>query len=210
MSVSAVHILHVLQKNDLKIFRTADVMTLTGLQPSSATHALQRLTKQHLLIKVKRGLWLSEPTQDISAHELLPFLTTPWPAYVSLYSALSQYSVVEEVPHIIYGVTSGRPGKIQTLFGSFHLHHLPDRLMWGYETKRTLHGFVPIAEPEKAFLDLAYLALIPRSGLEMPHKRGRKWKLDAKKLWICAKKFKFKPLENFLKKNMRPHIFVSQ
>lgn len=200
MSVSAANILHAIQENDLKIFRTADLITLTGLQSSAATHALRRLAKERLLTKIKRGLWLREPIRDVSAYELVPFLTAPWPAYVSLYSALSQYSIIEEVPHIIYGVTSGRPGKFQTPLGTFHLHHLPKRLMWGYEIKRTAHGLVPMAEPEKAFLDLAYLALIPRSGLEAPHKRGRKWKLDTKKLWAYAKKFEFKPLKDFLKK----------
>jgi len=198
MSVPAANILRVLYENDLKIFRTADLMTLTGLESSAATHALKRLGSQRLLVKVKRGLWLSEPIRDISAHELVPFLTAPWPAYVSLYSALSQYSIVEEVPHIVYGVTSGRPGKFHTPLGVFHLHHLPGRFMWGYEMKRIARGLVPMAEPEKAFLDLAYLALIPRSGLKAPHKRGRKWNLNTKKLKAYAKKFNFKPLKDFI------------
>ncbi len=174
-------------------------MTLTGLDASAAVHALTRLATQGLLTRVKRGLWLGGAARDVSAFELLPHLTAPWPSYVSLYSALSHYSLVEEVPHIVYGVTSGRPARFQTPLGGVHVHHLPGRLMWGYEMTRTPGGAFPMAEPEKAFLDLVYLSLIPRSRLEAPRTRDGTWRLDGKKLKAYAKKFAFKPLEDFLK-----------
>lgn len=199
MSVSAVGVLRALQKNDLKIFRSADVMTLTGLGAPAAAQALARLAKQGLLTRVKPGLWLGGAARDVSAFELLPHLTAPWPSYVSLYSALSHYSLVEEVPHVVYGVTSGRPARFQTPLGGVAVHHLPGRLMWGYEMIRTPGGAFPMAEPEKAFLDLVYLSLIPRSRLEAPRARGGRWRLDGKKLKAYAKKFAFTPLEIFLK-----------
>ena len=177
-------------------------MTLTGLHPSAATHALNRLSAQGLLTKIKRGLWLTGPARDVSSFELLPFLAAPWPAYVSLYSALSQYSVIEEVPHVVYGVTSGRPAKIKTPLGAFHLHHLPPRLIWGYQAQRTAHGIIHMAEPEKAFLDLIYLSLIPRSPLKAPQKRGRQWNLNPKTLRTYAEKFNFIPLKDFLRKSL--------
>jgi predicted transcriptional regulator of viral defense system len=199
MSLSAVNVLNCIQKSGLRFFRTADLITLTNLSPAAATQSLTRLARQNLLTKIKRGLWLFGEVEDVSANELLPFLTAPWPSYVSLYSALSHYSVVEEVPHITYGVTSGRPLKLKTALGTFHFHHLPKRLIWGYELKRTRNGSIPMAEPEKAFLDLIYLALTPRANLEVPHKRTSKWNLNSKKIWEYAKRFDSKPLTNYLR-----------
>jgi predicted transcriptional regulator of viral defense system len=198
VSVAAVEILRLLQKNDLRVFRTTDIRTLAGLTPAASAHSLRRLARRGLLTKLKRGLWLREPSGDVSPEALVPFLAAPWPAYVSLYSALSYYSVVEEVPHIVYGVTSGRPARFNNPLGAFQFHHLPARLMWGYEVLVQAHAPVLMAEPEKAFLDLIYLSLIPRSGLRPPHKRGRAWKLDIQKARVYAKKFRFKPLEKHL------------
>ena len=204
MSLSAVKILAAIQKNGLRIFRTADVMTLTGLSPGAATHSLTRLSNQNLLTKIMRGVWLFGRIEEVSAYEALPFLTAPWPVYVSLYSALSHSSVVEEVPQIIYGVTPGRPRKLKTVLGSFHIHHLPKELIWGYEIATTPHGSIPMAEPEKAFLDLVYLALTPRSKLEMPQKRGARWNLNPLKIRAYAKKFGSKAMDDYLKKTGFP------
>lgn len=98
------------------------------------------------------------------------------------------------------GSPQGRPAKYKTPLGSFHIHHLPERLIWGYEMKQTGHGSFPMAEPEKAFLDLVYLALTPRSALETPYKRDNRWRLDKTVLKTYAKRFKYEPLVDFLKK----------
>lgn len=73
--------------------------------------------------------------------------------------------------------------------------------MWGYEVRRQGQASYPAAEPEKAFLDLAYLALIPRCPLAFPGKRGKTWGLDVQKLRRYAKRFEFPPLDSWLRKN---------
>jgi len=199
MSPGAMDIVGLLHRHDLRVFSTTDFRTLTGLSPSAATQALRRLAQRELVLRLKRSVWINR-LADVNPHETLPFLTAPWPSYVSLYSALSQYGVVAEIPHVLYGVTSGPPARYKTSIGDFSLHHLPSRLIWGYESRREGRASYLIAEPEKAFLDLVYLALIPRSSLRMPHKRGRRWALDADKLKKYAVRFKFPPLLPALKR----------
>jgi predicted transcriptional regulator of viral defense system len=184
----------------LRVFTTSDLLTLTGLSRSAAAHALRRMASRRLVRRIKRGLWMNDLAQDISPYEIVPHLVAPWPAYVSLYSALADYGVVQEIPQIIYAVTSSRTRRYQTPLGSFHFHHLPARLIWGYEMKQVGRASYPIAEPEKAFLDLAYLALIPRSPLELPHRRSRKWNLDARKLKAYAARFQFPPITASLRR----------
>lgn len=112
MSISATDILDLLRKNELRIFRTTDIATLTGMSASSATHILERLRKQNLLTKNKRGLWVNALSSNINSFEYLPYLTAPWPSYVSLHSALSGLGIIEEIPHVIYGVTAGAARQI--------------------------------------------------------------------------------------------------
>lgn len=198
MRRSAADLLSVIRGHRLRVFTTSDLMTLTGLSRTAAAHALRRVASRQLVRRIKRGLWINGMTEDIAPYELVPHLVAPWPAYVSLYSALAGYGVVQEIPQIIYAVTSSRPRRYRTPLGSFHFHHLPARLIWGYEMKRAGGAAYPIAEPEKAFLDLAYLALIPRSPLELPRGRGKAWNLDRGKLKEYAARFGFPPLIAYL------------
>ncbi len=196
--MSSTEIIRLIRKHGLRIFTTADLLALTGLAPDAATHALGRLAAQELLVKLRRGVWASRVGPDINPYEAVPYLRAPWPAYVSLYSALADYGVVAEVPHVIYGVTCAPPKRYATPLGEFRIHHLPAPLFWGYEMRSSGSGGYPMAEKEKAFLDLAYLALTPRCPLELPHKRRRRWDLDASKVRRYAKRFRFGPLTSWL------------
>lgn len=200
MNLSAAALLKLLTKHELRVFTTADIITLTGLAPAAATKALTRLADEDLVSRIKKGVWVSKLPADLNPYEAVPHLRAPWPAYISLYSALADYGMVEEIPQIVYGVSSAPPKRYRTSIGEFSIHHLPGRLIWGYEIKRQGQANYPVAEPEKAFLDLIYLALIPRSPLALPHRRERKWDLDKEKLRRYAGRFKFEPLTNWLKK----------
>ena len=194
-------IIGLLRDHNLRIFTTADFITLSGLKDANATQALRRLAAQSLLVRIKRGVWVNKLLSDLNPYEAAPFLRAPWPAYISLHSALADYGVVEEIPHLIYAVTSTMPRKYPTPIGEFRFHHLPQRLIWGFDIRQTGAGQYPLAEREKAFLDLIYLALTPRSPLRLPHKRERKWDLDLVKLTAYARRFDYKPLESWLKLN---------
>lgn len=187
-------ILRLIQHNKLSFFTTNDILTLSGQTPPAATQALRRLAANKLITKVKHGIWENNLMENINPFEAIPYFTAPWPSYVSLYSALSDGMVIEEVPHIIYGITAGRAKRIQSPIGTFHIHHLPEHQIWGYEIKRTGTRNYPMADPEKAFLDLLYLSLIPRSSLRIPHNRGPRWALNLAKLKNYALRFQFKPL----------------
>lgn len=201
MNISASSLIEVIRKNDFSLFTTADVVTLASLSRSAATHALNRLAAHGLLKKIKRGLWANALRGDVNPYEAVTHLTAPWTSYISLHSALSDAGVIEEIPHVVYGVTAGRPRRYETPIGRFHVHHLPEHLMWGFEMRRIGQRTYPMAEPEKAFLDLAYLSLIPRSRLRMPQKRSARWTLDKKTLRDYAVRFRFPPLLDLLKKH---------
>jgi predicted transcriptional regulator of viral defense system len=199
--MTATEIIGILRRNNLRVFTTADIITLSGLTDVTTTQHLLRLASQNIIVRIKRGVWVNKLVADLNPYEAVPFLRAPWPAYVSLHSALADYGVVQEIPHVIYAVTSTMPRQYSTAIGEFRFHHLPERLIWGFEVRQTGLGHYPVADREKAFLDLIYLALTPRSPLQLPHKRGRTWELDKAKLSVYAKRFQYTPLESWLKAN---------
>jgi len=198
--VSATQLLNLLRIHKLRIFTTRDIITLTDRTQTAVTQSLYRLEKQGMLMRIKRGVWVNKLIANFNPFEAVPYLTAPSPAYLSLYSALADYGVVEEIPHIIYAVTAHLPKKYSTPAGTFHIHHLNKRLIWGYEVKQLHEGSYPIADPEKAFLDLVYLSLVPRSPIQRVHKRSKKWKLNLGKLKEYAEKFEYPPLTRYLEK----------
>lgn len=199
MRRSAAEVVGIMRKANLRIFRTGDFVLMTGLAGPAAVKALSRLADEDLVVRLRRGLWASRLAENLNPYEMVPHLTAPWPAYVSLHTVLSDAGVIEEIPHVIYAVTSGRPAVYRNSLGQVHVHHLPARLIWGYSMRPVGRGTYPAADKEKAFLDLVYLALSPRSPLELPHKRGRAWKLDRNRLRAYAERFEHPPLTGFLK-----------
>ncbi|OGR83008.1 MAG: hypothetical protein A2636_02845 [Elusimicrobia bacterium RIFCSPHIGHO2_01_FULL_64_10] len=176
------------------------MISLTNMTQTAVTQSLYRLAKQGMLVRIKRGVWVNKLMDNINPFEAVPYLTAPWPAYMSLHSALADYGIIAEIPHIIYAVSTHIPRNVSTPIGTFHIHHLNKRLIWGYEVKQLSSGSYPIADPEKAFLDLAYLSLVPRSPIQMVHKRSKKWELNPGKLKEYAKRFEYPPLTRYLEK----------
>ena len=207
MNQSAAALIQLIHKHDLRIFNTSDIITLGRMSSGGATQALSRLADKGILARLKRGLWANLLMKSIHPYEAVPFLAAPWPAYISLYSALADYGLIAEIPQIVYGVSPAPTATYKTFMGSFRIHHLPAHLMWGYEMKKSGTGGYLMAEPEKAFLDLAYLALTPRSSLQLPYKSARRWRLNHPKLRMYTLRFGYKPLKEYIRRTI-PNIFA--
>jgi Transcriptional regulator, AbiEi antitoxin len=200
VSTSAAGLLALLKKHGLRFFSTGDLASLSGLDPTAASQALHRLSAKGLVQRMKRGLWGNLLAPNLSLAEALPQLTSPWPVYVSLYSALAGAGVVAETPVILYAVSSGPPRRIRTPLGDTSIHHLPAGFIWGWKTPNAAAPTMLIAEPEKALLDLAYLSLLPSSRLGFPPLRPHRRRLDRARLKVYAARLGYAPLTDFLKK----------
>jgi hypothetical protein len=59
-------------------------------------------------------------------------------------------------PSSLTCVTTGFPRKFRTPSIRIACRHIGENLYWGFQKKRTRHGFYKIAEPEKVLLDWIY------------------------------------------------------
>ena len=142
-----------LDRLGVEAFSTRDAAALLGVQPANAHMILSRLGKQEFTVHLARGRWaLASKLQ----RTLLPeHVAAPYPAYLSLQTALFQHGLVEQIPAVLYAVTVGRTRRVTTPVATVSLHHLPPALFTGFEV--TAEG-ARLALPEKALFDLLYLA----------------------------------------------------
>ena len=136
------------------VVETRDVVALLNVSTRNATALLTRLASKGMIARLGRGRWLVNLKIDRLA--LPELLSAPYPAYVSLQSALFHHGMVEQIPSVIYAVAPARPRRVQTPLVTISFHRIPPELFRGFEL--SLHSDAKIATPEKALFDLIYLA----------------------------------------------------
>jgi predicted transcriptional regulator of viral defense system len=134
------------------IVTTGEATTRWRVDPDTAGRRLRGLEEAGLARRLRRGLWALDP--NVERFVLPPFLTAPFPAYVSFWSALSHHGLIEQIPREISVASLDRARRIETSAGVFAIHHLAPELFGGY---RGSEGSGYLATPEKALFDTVYV-----------------------------------------------------
>jgi len=158
--VRLVDALGTLASLDAPAFTTREAAARLRVTNAHASVSLARLRAAGLLVRLRRGLWAFRDRIDPLA--LPEILTAPFPAYVSLQSALYLHGMVSQVPAVTYAVTLARTRRFSTPLGTVSVHHVQPRFFFGYEAAGRAGG--RLATPEKAIVDFLYLTPA-RSGL---------------------------------------------
>lgn len=149
-----------LESLDAPAFTTRDAASRLGVPNAHASVSLARLRAAGRVVRLRHGVWALPNRVDALA--LPECLTAPFPAYVSLQSALYLHGMVSQVPAVTYAVTLARTRRFVTPLGTVSLHHVRPTFFFGYEDAGRSGG--RLATPEKALVDFLYLAPA-RSGL---------------------------------------------
>jgi predicted transcriptional regulator of viral defense system len=152
-----------LRRLDRPVFTTREAAALWRGEQTSASRRLGRLEKAGLVRRIQRGLWALDP--EIEPRVVGPYLTAPLPSYVSLFSALAEHGMIEQLPRQISLVSLSRPRRILTSLGVYVVHQLAPELFGGFGgTERS--GY--LAPPEKALFDLVYIRAAAGSRAYLP------------------------------------------
>jgi predicted transcriptional regulator of viral defense system len=136
------------------VVESRDAAALLQVSTSNATTILRRLAKSGMIAHLSRGRWLvNEKIDRLALPELI---SAPYPAYISMQSALFHHGLIEQIPSVVYAVTPARPRRLQTPVGTISFHRMPPELFTGFELSP--RSDAKIATPEKALFDLLYLA----------------------------------------------------
>ena len=140
-----------LQSLGTPVFETRDAGALLAVTPANANMILRRLADQGQLVHLARGRWLI--ARNLSRLALPELISAPYPAYVSMQSALFHHGLIEQIPAVVYAATPGRPRRITTPMGVISFHRVPGELFTGFAVN---DDGAKIATPEKALFDVLY------------------------------------------------------
>ena len=141
-----------LASTDAPVFTTADAAIRLGLPNAHASTILARLAAAGQVIRLRRGVWARPGGVDTLA--LPEYLTAPFPAYVSLQSALYLHGMISQVPAVTYAVSLARTRRFVTPLGTVSIHHVRPSFFFGFEDVGRAGR---LAAPEKALVDFLYL-----------------------------------------------------
>jgi predicted transcriptional regulator of viral defense system len=137
-----------LSKNNIHVFTIADAAKIIG---KSKAYTALFLFRNKALKSVERGIYY---TKDAGEYEVASNIV--YPSYISLISALRFYNLTEQMPNIIYVITTKRHKPIEDMDGyRIEFKNVKKAMMFGY--RKVDDAFV--ADPEKAVIDMLYLNL---------------------------------------------------
>lgn len=139
------------------VFSTRQIAALRGSSLSAASQGLSRMEQRGLVKKVTRGIWCVPDDPRFTPFALVPLLAGGHRAYVSLISALHLHGLIEQIPEIIYAVTTGHTRVRKTSVGTYSYHRIRPRFFVGFDWYGNRQDFL-IATPEKALVDSLYLS----------------------------------------------------
>jgi predicted transcriptional regulator of viral defense system len=143
---------------DEPVFETG-LLLAGNVDPTNVRRQLSRWTGAGRLYQLRRGLYaLAPPFQKIKPHPFLVANRLARGSYVSLQSALAYHGLIPEAVPVTTSVTTLRPARWDTPWGTFEVRHVKKDLFFGYELNDVgIDQRAFVATPEKALLDLVYL-----------------------------------------------------
>ncbi|MBI2645309.1 hypothetical protein HYW94_04015 [Candidatus Uhrbacteria bacterium] len=133
-------------------FTFSDIRKIAEMNDESLRVSMNRLVNSGRVLRIIRGVYahdLAHIDWEHLAQELYA------PSYLSFESVLGRVGILSQKPYALTLATTKRTRTIEAHTMTIRYHHIQPRLYWGYTREHTVF----IAEPEKAFLDLAYLSL---------------------------------------------------
>jgi predicted transcriptional regulator of viral defense system len=138
------------------LIQTADAAVALDQSQGAANKTLSRLADAGLVARIRHGAWWI--SGDVEFYRLPEYLTTPYPSYVSLQTALHLRGLIEQIPEVLYAVSLARSQRTITSAGTISFHHIAPELFGGFEETASPPRGVKLATAEKALFDFAYLS----------------------------------------------------
>jgi predicted transcriptional regulator of viral defense system len=134
----------------------------TGTTQSLASRALSRLARQHLLTRVKQGVWSDTKNSRFSPYAVVPYLVgrdvRSRDCYVSFVSALNLHGMISQIPGAIHVAVARQRRTLNTPVARYAFHKIDQALMGGF-ADGDRHGRFQLATPAKALFDTLYISL---------------------------------------------------
>lgn len=141
-----------LERLNNPVFTINDIAKIIKKSKKYASLLIYRLRKNGLVVEIEKNKYTS---REINIYELSSNLI--FPSYISFLTAFSYYNLTTQIPKQIQIISLKAKKEIK--FDNYIIKFIkfkPNRF-FGYKRKKTPHGFIFIAELEKAIVDSLYM-----------------------------------------------------
>ncbi|MDY6795073.1 MAG: type IV toxin-antitoxin system AbiEi family antitoxin domain-containing protein [Actinomycetota bacterium] len=153
-----IEIMRALKATGKDFFTLADLEKVTGLDRESLYVSLNRLQKRGTIERAMKGIYVV-PGSGARLERIAGQLY--FPCYLSFESVLSRFGVLNLVPYSLSFATTRKTKTLAILGRQVDYRQVKEELYFGFDTD---DGYY-IAKPEKALLDLIYLATLGKASL---------------------------------------------
>ena len=178
--MKAIDLMKSMERLNKPFYSIADIEKITGLSRKSIYVAMTRLVGRGILERIGPGIYRpfiqKGPVEKIAASLYIP-------NYLSFESALSRYGILNLVPYTLTFATTRKTRRLTVAGRDIEFRQIKKALFWGYE----MQGGLYVAKPEKALLDLVYLASRGMAAADLDELDLRK--LSMKTLKDLSKRF---------------------
>jgi predicted transcriptional regulator of viral defense system len=165
---------------DKDFWSVADLEKVLGFDnKKSLLIALHRLTASGTLTRVRRGYYRvsARPADEAGLANVLYR-----PSYLSFESALARHGILSQIPYAMTFATTRRPKRMTIGGREAEFRQIKKALFFGYG----LESGLLVAEPEKALVDMLYMASLGRAAIRMDELAVER--LSKKKIKLYAEK----------------------
>lgn len=181
----------ILEKNKYYIFSHEDIMSFYPDEKKQVIKTMiYRWKKKGWVYSLKRGLYELTYPKDFTVPDMHIANKLYNPSYVSLETALSNYSIIPEVSMAVTSITTKPTRRFKNKHGLFIYRTINPDFFKGYYVQK--HGTfdIFIAEPEKALIDYFYFKTYRNKKINLKDERLDKYalaRLNRKKINKYAK-----------------------
>jgi predicted transcriptional regulator of viral defense system len=181
----------ILDKNKYYVFSFQDILSFFPTESEeNLKKIIYRWKKARLICHLKRGLYELSYPKDFNVPDMYIANVLYSPSYVSLETALSNFSIIPETAMAVTSVTTSPTRKFKNKHGLFIYRTIKINIFTGYYVEKHGNFSVLIAEPEKALVDYFYFKKYIDKNFDLNEERFDKdviLSLDRKKMNQYAK-----------------------
>lgn len=169
-----------LEKHKYFIFSYDDILSFyPNEKKENLKKMLFRWCKKGWIYHLKRGLYELSFPADFMIPDFYIANKLYNPSYISLETALSDYSIIPEVSMAVTSITTKPTRRFKNKHGLFIYKTIKPKVFTGYYLEKQDDFNILIAEPEKAFIDYLYFNNYPNKKVSLGNQRFDKEKLKS-------------------------------
>ena len=151
----------ILERNKYYVFSFEDLLLFCPVEKKeNLKKSIYRWKNKGWIYSLKRGLYELTYPEDFTIPDLYIANRLYHPSYVSLETALSNYSIIPEISMAVTSITTKPTRRFKNKHGLFIYHTIKPEVFTGYYVEKHRTFEFLIAEPEKAFIDYLYFKVL--------------------------------------------------